>query len=101
MRYFLVCDNCGWSKEANIIIYNKCPNCNYNLYIEDEYEDDNISEAIISENNLVAEKIAVEKMQGTIKDIGHERVWECIESFGNAMTRLSYRILFFKAGGRI
>lgn len=43
----------------------------------------------------------IRSMEDNIKELGHTKVWNIIDRFSNPETRIAYRNLFFKSGGRI
>ena len=86
----LQCSKCGYIKEyfdTDIIQNEKCELCGGNMVLAKKELGD-----IVEQNNIL-------RMEQQIKELGHKRVWEIVEGFAFAKTRLSYRKLFFEAGG--
>ncbi len=44
---------------------------------------------------------AITKMKEQIGLVGNDKTWEVIERFTNIKTRLTYRKIFFNAGGTV
>ena len=98
MRYKYVCENCGYYslvKEEELVFEYKCKNCGEVVKLEEypEVQTDDI--------NIVTEKTAIAQMQNELEQLGHQRVWEIVESMPTVSVRLKYRNYFIKAGGHI
>jgi len=106
----LRCDNCGYYAEVDMILSDKCPNCNNPLIIEDSELDDEIVKQLddlgdnypnFEKENERTEKSQVEQMEDNIKNLGNDRTWELIEQMDLASIRVVLRHFFFLTGGKV
>ena len=91
----IICENCGHKFHAEEDDY-FCPMCGYENYIDLELEE--------GEEDLfdfAMETFVIQEMQKQIKKLGHEYCWKFIEDIKNVPMRISYRKIFFKAGGKM
>ena len=91
-KTILKCNKCGLIKQVFGSIDKEdsyCPICEVQM----EAEDTLLNEALQLDS--------IQQLKGHIKELGNKRVWEIIEAFGKVKTRIAYRNLFFKAGGKI
>ena len=120
MKYLIHCSKCEYVDGRNYITNSQCPCCLAPLIIDDEVEDDNIAKDIEREEGDIIDHIgtgnstkkdftieeilemdAINKMEESIKDLGHSRTWLAIESIVNPLHRVKMRMNFFKTGGKI
>jgi len=104
------CENCGFYKEAEFILYTICPHCNRPLIIDDEDLDNGLPFDL--ENNPIDIDHSNNKpigyigspeeqlMRADIKEFGHNETWSNIENISNAKERLYMRELFKRCGGK-
>ncbi len=81
------CLNCGYTKETEEEDF-QCPVCNGLME-----EVINIQEAI--------DTYFEASIKHDIQVLGNDRVWQIIESFSSPETRLRYRKIFLKYGGKV
>lgn len=93
------CIECGHVKEivGNLDDMDRedgfCPMCGNDMDLQDTTNAITISD--------VVEKDCITLMTKHIKEMGNDKVWEIIEQFYNAKTRLAYRKIFFASGGEV
>lgn len=98
MKYKYACENCGYYsliKEEEVVFEYKCKNCGEVVKLEEhpEVQTDDVS--------LVTEKTAIAQMKNELEQLGHQRLWEIVESVPTVTVRLKYRNYFIKAGGHV
>jgi len=86
----LQCSKCEYEKhytENTLLSEEKCEWCGAKMILAKE------------EIGKIVEHDSILQMKKQIEDLGHSKVWAFIEKRANPKMRLSYRRLFFKAGG--
>jgi len=98
-RLIFRCLECGHSKEILESLENIdkeqcfCPMCGCDMELQDTGDMTDISHIVKLD--------CLAQMKNNISEQGNDKVWEIIEAFSKAKTRIAYRTIFFNAGGYV
>lgn len=96
-RIKIICPHCGLEKEIFSNEYEKnynCPICSNDMELKEQSDK-------IKENIEIVDNYLVEDMRNQINILGNDKAWYIIEDLPIPQTRITYRNLFFKAGGKV
>ncbi len=71
------CDKCGYYKEVEAILFDRCPNCNTPLIIDDIEADENIAREL-DKNGIIISKPF--DFKDNLISLRKEQNWESIET---------------------
>jgi len=103
MKIVYVCQSCGNKQYSNTLEYNDednfitCEKCGDMMIIDFVYDESSSA----SENTQDLSNLIIAQLKQDIATLGVIKVWEIIEAFPNAQTRVKYRKYFLQAGGQI
>ena len=105
--YTIYCDFCGFHEKSDFITNTYCKHCGHDLIIENDADDNNITDMInkgegyIPKKENIDDSKCIENMKRSLEKLGHKEVWDILEDMPNAYHRIYYRNIFKKAGGKI